>query len=65
MIGDVSLQADFTTAPTFPQLLERLHAERHTGPVVIHFAQGQPNVIEIPSAPTRIALDKPDRRAQT
>lgn len=48
---------------SFFGMLERLYAQRHTGPVVVHFAQGQPNVIELPSEPTRIALDSGNKSA--
>jgi hypothetical protein len=43
---------------SFADVLYRLHAEKHTGPVTIHFHQGQPQSIEIPAEPTRITLDK-------
>lgn len=47
-----------TPRPSFPELLERLFADKHTGPVTVHFAQGVPNVIEIPGEATKIRLDK-------
>ena len=47
---------------SFTDVLMRLHAEKHTGPVTIHFHQGQPQAIEIPVSTTRIQLDKGERR---
>lgn len=41
---------------TFAAVLERLHAEKHTGPVTVHFAQGHPQTVELPCAPVRIRL---------
>ena len=43
--------------PSFATVLDDLWRQRHTGPITIHFAQGVPNVVEIPEAPMRIALD--------
>jgi hypothetical protein len=43
---------------TFPAVLAKLFEQKHTGPVIVHFAQGHPNVIEVPGAATRIVLDK-------
>jgi hypothetical protein len=36
---------------SFPDLLETLHRQQHTGPVIVHFAQGKPNSFEIPAKP--------------
>jgi hypothetical protein len=47
---------------TFADILERLWTEQHTGPVIIHFGQGCPNEVEIPSPPTRIHVDRPARK---
>ena len=47
-----------TVQPTFGEMLEKLFVEKHTGPVIFHFAQGRPNTMEIPSEPLRIVLDK-------
>jgi hypothetical protein len=44
--------------PTFPEVLEGFYRDKHTGPVTVHFAQGVPNVVEIPEEPMRIRLDK-------
>lgn len=52
------VEATVTTQPTFPELLERLWMEKHTGPVTVHFAQGVPNVIEFPGEPRRIPLTR-------
>lgn len=49
---------------SFSQLLERLHEQRATGAVVIHFAQGQPRSVEVPCTPTTIRLDSSKKRAQ-
>lgn len=43
---------------SFPSLLEKLHKASHTGPVILHFAQGSPNTVEIPPPPMRFRLDK-------
>lgn len=50
---------------SFPDLLRTLFAEKHTGPITIHFAQGHPNRLEIPCEPTRIVLDKAGKHAQS
>jgi hypothetical protein len=44
---------------TWSAALLRLWTDRHTGPVVVHFAQGHPNSLELPSEPVRIKLEKP------
>lgn len=54
----VEAERMFTEALTFPAMLQKLYAEQHTGPVVVHFDQGRPNVIELPCAPVRVVLDK-------
>lgn len=46
---------------TFSDLLHRLYVERYTGPVVLQFGQGVPNVAEIPQPSVQIRLDKPAR----
>jgi len=55
--------------PLAPQGLQaiwdRLAANQHTGPVIIHLAQGQPNVVEIPGESTRIPVDKGRKRGQS
>lgn len=62
------MRGDAYVTPTdrvsFAAMLERLYSEKHTGPVVVHFAQGQPNVIEMPCEPVRISLDKGQKRVQ-
>lgn len=45
----------------FADLLSRLYDDKHTGPIVIHFAQGHPQSVELPAEPTRIRLDKSQR----
>ena len=52
---------EVTTATDFPALLMRLWRLQHTGPVIVHFAQGHPNVVEIPGEPERIPLAKRPR----
>lgn len=42
--------------------LSREVPEKHTGPVIIHFAQGKPNAIEIPAPSIKIALKALDSR---
>lgn len=51
--------------PAFADVLRDIHAQRHTGAVTIHFAQGHPNVIEFPCAPTKIRLDSGKRKSDT
>jgi hypothetical protein len=55
--------SDTDWRPTFAELLAHLHAHRHTGPVIIHFAEGHPNVVEMPTPATLVKLDK--RRTDT
>ena len=43
---------------SFAAMLDKLYTEKHTGPIVVHFAFGHPNVIEVPCEPLRIPLDK-------
>jgi hypothetical protein len=43
--------------PSFAELLTQLWKDQHTGPVIIHFAQGTPNAVELPAEPTRIKLE--------
>jgi hypothetical protein len=43
---------------TFAQFLEAMYAQRHTGAVTLHFAQGCPLRIEIPREPRRIHLQR-------
>lgn len=50
---------------SFAALLARLHAERYTGALVLHFGQGVAHHAEIPNAPRRIALDKRKRKPDT
>lgn len=52
------MAVDRKVSPSFAQMLQKLHDEKHTGPVVVHFAQGHPNVVEIPKEPERIKLEK-------
>jgi hypothetical protein len=42
---------------SFADVLKKFHEERYTGPVVIHFAQGQAKAVEIPN-PTVIRFDR-------
>ena len=53
--------------PSFPDVLDSLYRDQHTGPVTIHFAQGVPIVVEFPEAPLRIRLARAplDRRDVT
>jgi hypothetical protein len=46
---------------SFPALLERLYVEKHTGPVLLHFAGGQPRSVEILKPSERIPLDCANR----
>ena len=43
---------------TFAEMLAQLYADRHTGPIILHFAEGHVHVIELPAESTRIVLDK-------
>jgi hypothetical protein len=67
MVTGRSLMATLTPPPreTFAQVLERLYVSKHTGPVVLHFAHGQPNVIEVPTSSERIVLDKRGEKLKT
>lgn len=53
-----------TAPPTFPQMLEALHRDKHTGPVTFHFQSGQAITVEIPEEPTRIRLDMGTKEAR-
>ena len=48
---------------SFVTLLDKLYTDKHTGPIVLHFAQGVPNAVEFPSEPVRVPLTKRDPRA--
>jgi hypothetical protein len=54
-----------TERQTFDAWLVNVYAQRFTGPVTIHFAQGVPNVVEIPCQPTKIVLDRRKVRRDT
>lgn len=43
---------------TFGQFLETMFAQKHTGPVTLHFAEGYPLKVDIPSDPRRICLTR-------
>lgn len=47
------------------ELFLRLHAAKHTGPVVmiVHFAQGHARVVDVPCETMRIPLDNGKKRA--
>lgn len=62
LIAGVQITATFATSPTFAEMLQKLHAEQYTGPVIIQFGQGVPSEVQIPCEPQRIRLDKPKRR---
>lgn len=59
----MSLHLSPSAAPTvtatlsFAEMLEKLFVDRYTGSVVLHLLHGKPNAVDLPSAPTRIALD--------
>lgn len=63
MIAGAILPGGWDHAVTFARLLERLHRDKHTGPVTIHFGQGVPSRVEIPGEPTRITLDRATEKA--
>ncbi len=44
---------------TLVEMLQRLYAERYTGSIVIHWAQGHPVTLEIPKASLLIKLASP------
>ena len=56
-----------TDAPpqSFLDVWQALHASKHTGPVLVHVAEGVPKVIEVPSEPTRIAVAKQPKEPLT
>lgn len=41
----------------FSRLLEKIHHEKHTGPVLVHFAGGIPRSVEVLRPSIRISLD--------
>lgn len=47
MRATLEIRPSESVPPSFPEMLEQLWQDRHTGPVVIHFANGRPNVVEI------------------
>lgn len=47
---------DSPSAPTFPELLEKLWAMKYQGLVTLHFAGGLPRAVVL-SQPTQIELD--------
>lgn len=53
----LSIAIEALPKPSLPTVLERLWADRYTGPVVFQFHEGRPLVIEVPVQPTRIVLD--------
>lgn len=46
------------------RIFERLHQQKHRGPVILHFADGCANHVEIPGEPIRIVLDKHETVSQ-
>jgi hypothetical protein len=46
------------SAVSLDGLVNKLREMKHTGQVVLHFAEGRPTRAEIPATPTRIALTK-------
>ena len=42
---------------SFPDLLSLLHATKHTGSVVVHFAEGQPKRVDL-GRPVTVALTR-------
>lgn len=48
----------FSRDMTFAETLQTLYKSRHTGPVLFHFADGNPNAVEVPCKPQRIQLTK-------
>lgn len=49
---------------SFSALLQRLHAERYTGAVTLHFGQGIAHAADLQSQATRITLTKGKRKPQ-
>jgi len=41
---------------TFAQLLDAMFAQKHTGPVTLHFKHGRPYLAELPREPRRIRI---------
>ncbi len=54
---NLALIVEPTVRPSLPELLERLWKERHTGQVVLHYAQGFVATVEFPAEPQRVRLD--------
>jgi predicted CopG family antitoxin len=55
-LEEIGVMETATGEETFFEFLRRLYAEKHTGPVVIHMAEGQPKSAEILAEPVRIRL---------
>lgn len=49
--------ADPVAPVSFPDLLSLLHATKHTGSVVVHFAEGQPKRVDL-GRPVTVALTR-------
>lgn len=48
---------------TFADVLETFHAVAHTGPLIVHFAQGKAVTVELPCEPQRKRLDTGKKKA--
>jgi hypothetical protein len=53
-----------TPAPrqTWPEVLEQLHSEKYTGPLLVHFGQGVPSAVVKIGECAQIPLAKRERR---
>ena len=58
-------QTPWMLTVSFAELLQRLHAQKHTGPVTLHFLHGRPKLVDLPSEPMQIALDSEESPSQT
>jgi hypothetical protein len=59
------MNATATERQSFEAWLLTVYAQRFTGSVTLHFAQGVPNVVEIPCATTKIQLDRRKAKRDT
>lgn len=53
------------TTPTFSQFLNTLWAGSYTGPTLVHWLHGRPQMVEFPTEGARITLDTAPASAHT
>lgn len=50
-----------TVLQSWAEAQQWLYDRKHTGPVIVHFAQGHPQEVELPNPSTRIRLRRRER----